>query len=134
VCAVCGVRVEVIAADLSDVDAPGLIADKVKRLGIDVDLLVNNAAVGYSGKFFSRPIHEELIPITVNVHSLVALTHLFGKRMVERGSGGIINISSDAGRLTPLLNDRHFSTAEIHDAFATVEDVATGKVVVEIEA
>jgi short-subunit dehydrogenase len=90
-----GVRVEVIAADLSDLDAPGHIVDEVARLGIDLDVLLNNAAVGYSGSFYSRPIHEELTPIRVNVHSLVALTHLVGKRMVVRGSGGIINISSE---------------------------------------
>jgi short-subunit dehydrogenase len=95
------VRVEVVAADLSDLDAPGIIVDELKRLGIDVDLLVNNAAVGYSGRFFSRPIQEELIPITVNVNSLVALTHLFGRKMVERGIGGIINISSD-GAFQPV--------------------------------
>jgi NADPH2:quinone reductase len=41
---------------------------------------------------------------------------------------------ADAGRLRPLLNQRHFSSAEIHDAFAAVEDGATGKVVVEIGA
>jgi len=91
------VRVEVIQADLTDMAAPELIVDELARLGIDLDLLVNNAAVGYSGKFFSRPIDEELAPIMVNVHSLVALTHLLGKRMVARGSGGIINIGSEGG-------------------------------------
>jgi uncharacterized protein len=91
------VRVEVIQADLTDMAAPELIVDELARLGIDLDLLVNNAAVGYSGKFFSRPIGEELTPIMVNVHSLVALTHLLGKRMVARGSGGIINIGSTGG-------------------------------------
>ena len=38
------------------------------------------------------------------------------------------------GQLTPLLNERQFSSTEIHDAFAAVEYGATGKVVVEIEA
>jgi uncharacterized protein len=91
------VRVEVIQADLADVAAPELILDELTRMGVDVDLLVNNAAVGYSGKFFSRPIGEERTPVMVNVHSLVALTHLLGKRMVARGSGGIINIGSNGG-------------------------------------
>jgi NADP-dependent 3-hydroxy acid dehydrogenase YdfG len=67
-----------------------MVADELERLGIDLDLLVNNAAVGYSGKFFSRPIEEELVPVTVNVHSLVALTHLLGRKMMARGAGGII--------------------------------------------
>ena len=96
-----GVRVEVIAADLSDLDVPGRIVDEVTQLGVELDLLINNAAVGYSGRFFSRPILEELMPIRVNLHSLVALTHLFGKKMIARGSGGIINISSE-GAFQPV--------------------------------
>jgi uncharacterized protein len=91
------VRVDVIQADLTDVAAPELIVGELARLGIELDLLINNAAVGYSGKFFSRPIGEELSPIMVNVLGLVALTHLLGKRMVARGSGGIINIGSEGG-------------------------------------
>ena len=91
-----GVRVEVIDADLSSLDAPGRITDTLVTLGIELDLLVNNAAVGHSGSFLSRPIREELEPVMVNVHSLVALTHILGNRMVSRGRGGIINISSDS--------------------------------------
>jgi len=34
----------------------------------------------------------------------------------------------DAGQLTPILNERQFSSTEIHDAFAAVEYGATGKV------
>ena len=41
---------------------------------------------------------------------------------------------ADAGRLTPILNQRRFSFAEISEAFAAVENGATGKVVVEAEA
>src|SRR5580698_4615582 len=48
------VRVEVIQADLGDASAPGTIVADLERMGIELDLLVNNAAVGYSGKFFSR--------------------------------------------------------------------------------
>jgi NADPH:quinone reductase-like Zn-dependent oxidoreductase len=39
---------------------------------------------------------------------------------------------ADAGRLTPFLNERRFSTAEIAAAHAVVESGAFGKVVVEI--
>ncbi len=92
-----GVRVEVIQADLADMSAPERIMEELDRLGVDLDLLVNNAAVGYSGGFFTRPIVEELTPVSVNVYSLVALTHLLGRRMVARGSGGIINVGSNGG-------------------------------------
>jgi NADPH:quinone reductase-like Zn-dependent oxidoreductase len=38
----------------------------------------------------------------------------------------------DAGKLTPLLNERRFSGQDIADAYATVEAGSTGKVVVEL--
>jgi NADPH2:quinone reductase len=38
---------------------------------------------------------------------------------------------ADTAALTPLLNERRFSPAEIHEAFAAVEAGSTGKVVVE---
>jgi uncharacterized protein len=91
------VRIEIIEADLADASAPGMIEKELERMAIEIDLLLNNAAVGYSGRFFSRPIVEELTPVAVNVHSLVALTHLFGRKMAARGSGGIINIGSNGG-------------------------------------
>ena len=95
------VRAEVIQADLGDVSAPSVIVATLERLGIELDLLVNNAAVGYSGKFFSRSLEEELTPVIVNAHSLVALMHTLGKRMMARGSGGIINVGSN-GAFQPI--------------------------------
>ena len=38
----------------------------------------------------------------------------------------------DAGKLKPLLNEKHFSTSDIEAAHALVESGATGKVVIEI--
>jgi short-subunit dehydrogenase len=95
------VRVEVIQADLSDLSAPAAIVESLERMSIELDLLVNNAAVGYSGKFFSRSLDEELTPVIVNAHSLVALMHILGKKMMARGSGGIINVGSN-GAFQPI--------------------------------
>jgi uncharacterized protein len=95
------VRAEVIQADLGDFSAPSEIVENLERMGIELDLLINNAAVGYSGKFFSRSIEEELIPVIVNVHSLVALMHVLGKKMMSRGRGGIINVGSN-GAFQPI--------------------------------
>lgn len=94
------VRVEVIQADLAERSAPQMIAKEVERMGVELDLLVNNAAIGYSGRFFSRPIEEELVSVTVNAYSAVALTHLLGRKMMARRSGGIINVGS-AGAFQP---------------------------------
>ena len=84
----------VIAGDLSDQAFPQILYDKVKEKNIDVDILINNAGFGYSGKFLDNPMENYKDMINLNIFSLTHLTHLFLKDMVENKSGGIINISS----------------------------------------
>jgi hypothetical protein len=86
----------ILNVDLSDPDSPQRIADQVESRGIQVDLLVNNAGLGRGGEFLSHDLQEEKGKIEVNVQALVALTYLFGRSMAARGSGGIINVASNA--------------------------------------
>ena len=66
---------------------------------IEVDLLINNAGLGDSGAFAtSNPIRNEQM-ILVNIGALTALTRHLLPRMIARGHGGILNISSSAGFL-----------------------------------
>jgi hypothetical protein len=89
-------RAEVIAADLADPASPAAIAASVAALGLNVDLLVNNAGFGTHGRFEKNDPAREHDEITVNVASLVALTHAFLPGMLARGSGGVINVASTA--------------------------------------
>jgi short-subunit dehydrogenase len=91
-----GVRVEVIAADLSDRDGPIAVDDELRRRGVEVDLLLNNAGAGSIGPFFERPFDAQLANVDLNIAGLVTLTHRLGGRMRARGRGGIITISSTA--------------------------------------
>jgi uncharacterized protein len=91
-----GIRVEVIVADLAGIDAPAQIAAETARLGLQVDLLVNNAGFGTHGRFESLPADRERDEVMVNVEALVALTHAYLPAMLERGSGGVINVASTA--------------------------------------
>jgi uncharacterized protein len=91
-----GVRVEVVVADLQDADAPAAIVAEVARLGLGVDLLVNNAGFGTHGHFEALLPEREQGEIAVNVAALVALTHGFLPAMLERGQGGVINVASTA--------------------------------------
>jgi hypothetical protein len=90
------VHIETIQADLSDVSAAGQVAKRLTELQIRIDLLVNNAGAGLSGRFLGHTVENEISLINLNVQGLVALTHHFGREMAARGKGGIINISSNA--------------------------------------
>lgn len=91
-----GVRIEVIDADLSDAGSVDAIVAEVIRLGMSVDLLVNNAGFGTHGRFETLDPARERDEIAVNVASLVALTHACVPAMLERKRGGVINVASTA--------------------------------------
>jgi short-subunit dehydrogenase len=71
----------------------------VKEKGIDISILINDAGQGQYGLFNETDIHRELAIINLNISSLVILTKLFLKDMVERRSGRIMNLSSIASKL-----------------------------------
>jgi len=87
----------VLSIDLANPNSPQTISEELERRGIQVDLLVNNAGFGLSGKFLSHDFKQKQAEVEVNIQALVALTHHFGKVMAVRGKGGIINVASNAG-------------------------------------
>lgn len=92
-----GVDARFIALDLTEPDADERCFDETQRLGIDVDLLINNAGFGSMGDFAKLDIERELEMIRLNIGALVGLTHRYLGPMRERRKGTIINISSGAG-------------------------------------
>jgi short-subunit dehydrogenase len=87
-------RVEVLVADLETDAGVARIVDRLGDAGRPIGLLVNNAGFGTFGRFHELPIDNELAMIELNVVALVTLTHAALGPMVERGHGGVINVSS----------------------------------------
>ena len=77
-----------------------LLADVLAKFG-RVDVLVNGAGVNSATPFFDIAEEEFDKIIAVNVKGLMLACQIFGRHMVERGSGSIINIGSASG-LLPL--------------------------------
>ena len=91
-----GVRAEVIAADLGERPARDRLAAQVEELGLDVEILVNNAGFGDRGQL-RDPDRERLIAmLRVNCEALLDLQARYLPAMVERGRGAVINIASTA--------------------------------------
>ncbi|HEX6124559.1 MAG TPA: SDR family oxidoreductase [Pyrinomonadaceae bacterium] len=86
-----------VELDLADPSAAGRLFEETERNGWQVDWLINNAGFGSSGDFAKLELERELEMISLNVSTLVALTHRYLSRMRERKSGTIINVSSAAG-------------------------------------
>lgn len=96
--------VTVIAKDLSVTGSAEALYLLTKQMGIQVDVLVNDAGAGEHGKFLETDIHKELKIIHLNVCSLVELTKYFLKDMVARREGKVLQLASVAAyQPTPLL-------------------------------
>lgn len=100
-----GRRVEVIAADLAEPSPGARIAAGVAKLGMTVDLLLNNAGFGTAGALHKTDPVRSAQMIALNVSAVVDLTHAFLPGMVEREHGTIINIASVAAfQPTPTMS------------------------------
>ncbi len=92
-----GVEVHTIAQDLSENDAADKVADTVATLGLEIDILINNAGFGSYGLFDELPLDRELEMIQLSCRAPVALTHKFLGGMKQRGRGAVVFLSSVAG-------------------------------------
>lgn len=90
------VDVEVLPADLESDAGVATVEARLGRDDAPVELLINNAGFGTSGPFHELPVAGEEAEIRLNVLALVRLTHAALVPMVERGHGGVINVSSVA--------------------------------------
>ena len=91
-----GVRASSIVRDLSAPDGARQVFDDVRKLGIPIDFLVNNAGVGTYGLFSEADLERELRMMQLNMNSVTVLTKLFLPEMLKRRHGGILNIASTA--------------------------------------
>jgi short-subunit dehydrogenase len=112
----------VLSCDLAS-DAAAL-PGKVAALGLQVDLLVNNAGFGTHGRFAEIDPAREADEVRLNCEALVTLTHAFLPAMLARGRGGVITVASTAG-MQPIPYETTYSATK---AFArTFSDALSGE-------
>jgi hypothetical protein len=120
------VVVEIIAKDLSNVTAAIELYNEIQSKNLLVTSLVNNAGVGAYGNFTEMSLEDDLKMIDLNVSSLVALTKLFAKDMLNRKSGKIMNVAS-------LLSFLPFPYYSVYSATKTFVLSFTETIAAELE-
>jgi short-subunit dehydrogenase len=111
------VQVETITADLanpSDLERAAVRAGEIP----DLDLLVNNAGFGDTSLFLKSDPQESLRMIRVHVEASVRLARAALPGMVERGFGGVINVSSVLG-LVPVVSGHTYGATKAYLNFFT---------------
>jgi len=107
-----------ISSDLSLPGAAKQLYDHVIKEGYIVDVLVNGAGLGGAGDTFSQPIELVERMTILNCISLVQLTQLFGKDMIERGRGWLLHISSVGGFMASPGQNIYHATKHYVRAFS----------------
>jgi len=94
-------------AKAADVDA---MVAQIAKIG-PLDILINNVGI-FGIKHFAEVTDEEWLNFfNVNVMSAVRLCRAYLPAMLKRGSGRIVNVSSEAG-VRPIPGMIHYSTTK----------------------
>ena len=88
-----GSAATVLQADLSKPGAAQALFEEVTRRGLAIDVLVNNAGLGYFGTFHEEPVAHLSEQLYVNVVALTELTRLFAPSLLAR-RGTVLNVAS----------------------------------------
>lgn len=89
-------QVTSIAKDLAEPGSAQALYEEVKSKNLTVDVLINNAGFGEHGMFVDTDLDKEMKVIHLNVTSLVYLTKVFLREMVQRNDGKILQLASIA--------------------------------------
>jgi uncharacterized protein len=106
-----GVRAEAVPCDVTDPAARDRLEAEVARLGLRVDVLVNNAGFGTYEPFVETPRERVLDEVRVNTEAVADLTARWLPGMVQRGAGAVLITASTAG-FQPLPGNAVYSAGK----------------------
>jgi uncharacterized protein len=108
------IETKIIALDLANPDAVEQIAEETR--GLEIGLLVYNAAFSAIGPFLERPLEDHIKEINTNSFTPLKLIYLFAEKMLARGRGGVLLMSS----LSAFQGSAYISTYAATKAFNIV--------------
>ncbi|MCU0438317.1 MAG: SDR family NAD(P)-dependent oxidoreductase [Raineya sp.] len=94
------IDVKVLGIDLTQDNAPSQILEFIQVNDLPIRYLINNAGMGYTGRFDSFDVSFFDNLLKLNVLALTKLTHLFLPILKHNAPSYILNISSMAGLFT----------------------------------
>jgi short-subunit dehydrogenase len=108
------IETKIISLDLAASNAVEQIAEQIKDM--EIGLLVYNAAFSAIGPFLERPLDDHVREINTNALTPLKLIYPFAEKMLTRGRGGILLMSS----LSAFQGSAYISTYAATKAFNIV--------------
>lgn len=94
------IAVHVLGCDLSEEGAARKVAAHAESLGVEIEVLVNNAGFGAAGNFVDEADWQRQRDLVqVNIVALMELMKAIMPAMARRGSGRVLNVASAAAML-----------------------------------
>jgi len=123
-------KIQLIEFDLSKVEA---IADLIASLD-DIDILINNAGVMYAVPYNEYPNDKKDVIIKLNLEAPVKLIEEVSKKMLEKGSGRVVNNASIAGQIGHPDIWYGITKAGLINATKSFSKIFDGKIIVNAVA
>lgn len=108
-----GIDIRAICSDLGQEAFLGAIEEQCQ--GLEIGVLVNNAACGTVGQFLDTPEAALRLQLQVNMLAPMRLIQAFVPAMVKRSRGAVFNVSSRTGE----IGSPYFSTYAASKAWMT---------------
>jgi short-subunit dehydrogenase len=86
----------VVVQDLAEPGGPEQLYETVTERELDIGVLVNNVGIATQGTFTDIDLDRERDQLRLDVVTPTVLSKLFGREMVARGHGKILNVASSA--------------------------------------
>jgi len=94
-----GAQVRDYCVDITDYEKVRKVCESIESELGAIDVLINNAGWDTAAKFVDTDPYLWTKLISINLIGPLNLQHIIVPKMLERGAGRVINISSDAGRV-----------------------------------
>ena len=91
-----GAEITIISADLGKAGGAAALMEIVESRGVELDVLINNAGLGDTGRFDQADPERITSMLQVNIVALTELTRLVLPKMVAKGRGRIMLVASTA--------------------------------------